>query len=72
MIMLTIGGKTHDLSVTDAKQLALAIAAEVDEPGQARRFRGTYTAFCVQSAGSVPAKADMQTFSRAGITLTDC
>lgn len=72
MIMLTIGGKTHDLSVADAKQLALAIAAEVDEPGQAQRFRGTDTAFCVQSAGAIPAKADMQTFSRAGITLTDC
>lgn len=72
MIMLTIGGKTHELSVNDAQQLALAIASEVDKPGQPQRFQGTDTGFNVHSATTPPGKTEMQTFSRAGIILTDC
>lgn len=72
MIMLTIGGVTHDLSVEDATNLALAVAAEVDEPGQAQRFQGTGTAFSVACSGTVSAQPDVETLSRAGISLTDC
>ncbi|WP_394515942.1 hypothetical protein E7738_18895 [Pantoea sp. SGAir0430] len=72
MIMLTLGGNTHELSVADAKQLALAIASEVDKPGQPQRFRGTGITFSVQSADAAPAPSDVGTFSGNGITLTDC
>ncbi|MDT8849472.1 hypothetical protein RN053_03150 [Pantoea dispersa] len=69
MIRLNIGGTSHDLSVEDAKQLALAIAAEVDMPGQPQRFRGTGIAFSIERS---TAPADPQSSSRAGITLTNC
>ena len=69
MIRLNIGGTSHDLSVEDAKQLALAIAAEVDMPGQPQRFRGTGITFSIERS-TVP--ADPQSPSRAGITLTNC
>ncbi|MDO6409530.1 hypothetical protein [Pantoea phytobeneficialis] len=72
MIMLTLGGKTHELSVADAKQLALAIASEVDRPGQPQRFRGSGIAFSVQSAETASAPSDTEMFSGNGITLTDC
>ncbi|MBD9661775.1 hypothetical protein [Pantoea sp. PNT03] len=70
MIRLNIEGTTHHLSVEDAKQLALAIAAEVDMPGQPQRFRGTGTSFRISRSES--AHSDPQAFSRDGITLTDC
>ncbi|WP_313383243.1 hypothetical protein [Pantoea sp.] len=69
MIRLNIGGTSHDLSVEDAKQLALAIAAEVDMPGQPQRFHGTGIAFSIERS---TAAADPQSSSRAGITLTNC
>lgn len=69
MIRLNIGGTSHDLSVEDAKQLALAIAAEVDMPGQPQRFRGTGIAFSIERSTT---PADPQSPSRAGITLTNC
>lgn len=72
MIMLTLGGKTHELSVADAKQLALAIASEVDRPGQPQRFRGTGITFSVLSADTPSAPSGTETFSGNGITLTDC
>ena len=72
MIMLTLGGNTHELSVADAKQLALAIASEVDRPGQPQRFRGTGLTFSVQSADIPSALSGTETFSGNGITLTDC
>lgn len=72
MIMLTIGGVTHGLSVEDAKNLALAVAAEVDEPGQVWRFHGTGTAFSVACSDTASAQPDVETLSRAGISLTDC
>ncbi|MEN4518399.1 hypothetical protein [Pantoea agglomerans] len=72
MIMLTIEGVTHPLSVEDATNLALAVAAEVDEPGQAQRFQGTGTAFSVACSGTLSAQPDVEIFSRAGISLTDC
>ncbi|MBK4785368.1 MAG: hypothetical protein FT714_14880 [Pantoea sp. Pent] len=72
MIMLTLGGKTHELSVADAQQLALAIASEVDKPGRPQRFSGTDTAFSVQSADSPSAPSGIGTFSGNGITLIDC
>ncbi|WP_041692135.1 hypothetical protein [Erwinia billingiae] len=72
MIMLTIGGVTHRLSVEDAKSLALAVAAEVDEPGQAQRFQGTGIAFSVACSGAVSGQPDVENLSRAGISLTDC
>lgn len=70
MIRLNIGGTSHDLSMEDAKQLALAIAAEVDMPGQPQRFRGTGIAFSIERSSA--ASADPQSPSRAGITLTNC
>lgn len=72
MIMLTIGGVTHSLSVEDAKSLALAVAAEVDEPGQVQRFHGTRTAFSVTCSDTVSVKPDVEILSRNGITLTNC
>lgn len=72
MIMLTLGGKSHELSVADAKQLALAIACEVDKPGQPQRFNGKETSFSVQSATSPAVDAGMLTFTHVGIILTDC
>ena len=72
MILLTLGGKSHELSVADAKQLALAIACEVDKPGQPQRFNGKETSFSVQSATSPTVDADTLTFSHVGIILTDC
>ena len=70
MIRLNIGGTTHNLSVEDAKQLALAIAAEVKMPGQPQRFSGTGTSFRISRIETVP--SDPQVFSRDGIILTDC
>lgn len=70
MIRLNIGGTTHNLSVEDAKQLALAIAAEVDMPGQPQRFRGTGISFRISRSDE--ASSDPQVFSRDGIILTDC
>jgi len=72
MIMLTIEGVTHALSVEDAANLALAVAAEVDEPGQAQRFQGTGIAFSVTCSGTSSAQPNVETLSRAGISLTDC
>jgi hypothetical protein len=72
MIMPTIEGVTHALSVEDATNLALAVAAEVDEPGQAQRFQGTGTAFSVACSGTVSGLQDVETLSPAGIYLTDC
>ncbi|CAX61984.1 uncharacterized protein EbC_44530 [Erwinia billingiae Eb661] len=72
MIMLTIEGVTHALSVEDATNLALAVAAKVDEPGQAQRFQGTGIAFSVACSGTVSAQWDEETLSPAGIYLTDC
>lgn len=70
MIRLNIGGTSHNLSVEDAKQLALAIAAEVDMPGQPQRFRGTGISFRISRSDE--ASSDPQVFSRDGIILTDC
>lgn len=70
MIRLNIGGTTHNLSVEDAKQLALAIAAEVDMPGQPQRFRGTGISFRISRSDE--ASSDPQVFTRDGIILTDC
>lgn len=70
MIRLNIGGTTHNLSMEDAKQLALAIAAEVDMPGQPQRFRGTGISFRISRSDE--ASSDPQVFSRDGIILTDC
>lgn len=70
MIMLTIEGVTHALSVEDATNLALAVAAEVDEPGQAQRFQGTGIAFSVACSGT--GQPDVETLSPAGFSLTDC
>ncbi|WP_336768695.1 hypothetical protein [Pantoea endophytica] len=70
MIRLDIGGTTHNLSVEDAKQLALAIAAEVDMPGQPQRFRGTGISFRISRSDET--SSDPQVFSRDGIILTDC
>lgn len=72
MIMLTVGGVTHELSVEDARNLALAIAAEVDEPGQIQRFQRENTAFSVAWSGRASCQPDVETFSRAGINLTNC
>ncbi len=72
MILLTIGGKSHELSVADAKQLALAIAYEVDKPGQPQRFKGKETSFSIQSNTSNAGDANTLKFSHAGIILTDC
>lgn len=72
MILLTIGGKSHELSVADAKQLALAIACEVDKPGQPQRFNGKGTIFSVQSATASTLSSDTQTFTRKNIALTNC
>ncbi len=73
MIMLTIGGATHQLSVKDAKNLALAIAAEVDKPGQGQRFNGSRTAFSVEGVTTTTGRQpEVETFSRDGITLTNC
>ncbi|WP_409075037.1 hypothetical protein ACF2G4_14530 [Pantoea sp. C3] len=72
MILLTIGSKSHELSAADAKQLALAIACEVDKPGQPQRFNGKETNFSVQSATSSTENIDTQTFSRKSIALTNC
>lgn len=72
MIQLTIGGQTHELSTDDAKQLALAIASEVDRPGQAQRFRGTDTAFTVQSGSGISGQYGTQSFSCTGTFLTNC
>lgn len=72
MIMLTIEGVTHALSVEDATNLALAVAAEVDESGQAQRFQGTGTAFSVACSGTVSGQPDVEILSRAGTSLTDC
>jgi hypothetical protein len=72
MILLTIGGKSHELSVADAKQLALAIAYEVDKPGQPQRFNGKETSFSVQSNSSPAGDANTLKFSHADIILTDC
>lgn len=72
MIMLTIGGVTHDLSVEDARNLALAIAAEVGEPGQIQHFQGVKTAFSVGCLDAAAGQADVETLFRAGITLTNC
>ena len=71
MIMLTIEGVTHALTVEDATNLALAIAAEVGEPGQVKHFQGVKNAFsvgCLDAAG----QADVETLFRAGITLKNC
>lgn len=72
MIVLTIGGKTHDLSVNNAQLLALAIATETDKTGQPQCFQGTDTGFNERSVTTPPGKTELQTFSRAGIILTDC
>lgn len=72
MIMLTIEGVTHALSVEDATNLALAVAAEVDEPGQAQLFQGTGTAFSVACSGTVSGQPDVEILSRARTSLTDC
>jgi len=70
MIRLNIGGTTHNLSMEDAKQLALAIAAEVDMPGQPQRFRGTGISFRISRSDE--ASSNPQVFTRDGIILTDC
>ena len=70
MIRLNIGGTNHHLSVEDAKQLALAIAAEVDMPGQPQRFRGTGISFRISRSDE--ASSNPQVFTRDGIILTDC
>ncbi len=72
MILLTIGGKSHELSIADAKQLALAIAYEVDKPGQPQRFNGKETNFSVQSNTSPAGDTSTLKFSHADIILTDC
>jgi len=72
MILLTIGGKSHELSVVDARQLALAIACEVDKPGQPQRFNGKETNFSIQSSTSPAGDANTLKFSHADIILTDC
>jgi hypothetical protein len=70
MIRLSIGGTTHHLSVEDAKQLALAIAAEVDMPGKPQRFRGTGISFRISRSEAT--HSDPRVFTRDGINLTDC
>nr|WP_024965443.1 hypothetical protein [Pantoea sp. IMH] len=72
MIVLTIGGITHDLSVEDARNLALAIAADVDKPGLVQRFQGVKTAFSLGGLDASAGKADVENLSRAGISLTYC
>ncbi|EOD1043936.1 hypothetical protein ACJET8_002428 [Citrobacter farmeri] len=67
MIKLTIEGHTHSLTEEDARELALALAAEVDNPGQMQHYTGNRTGGRIVSHGE-----ETPDFPDAGITLTNC